>query len=433
MGPIEMGVIIFVVLFLLLIFTGIPIAFGLGLVSVVGIYSVLGGVSALNVLSNTAYNAVHGFALTCIPLYIFMGALITVSGLGTKLYEGIYKWLAWLPGGLSVASTIACGIFAAVSGSSVATASVMGSLALPEMKRRGYSDALATGSIAAGGTLGILIPPSIPMIVYGISTKTSIGKLFIAGVIPGAILVGLFILYQVGASIQGAAPKEKIVISWQERIYALLDICPFLLLIIFIIGSIYAGIATPTEAASVGVVATLGLGFVYRKLNLKKIWGALQVATRTTAMLLMVILGAMLFGYLLTAMNFPQTLVNVAIDSGISKWWVLISINMIFILLGCFLETISIIVICAPIAVPIIMQLGWDPVWFGIVMTINMEMALISPPVGLNLYVVKDAACGVPLGTIIRGVLPYIMLMGLNIILVVMVPSTALWLTKMME
>ena len=433
MSPIEMGVIIFVVLFLLLIFTGIPIAFGLGLVSAAGIYTILGGVSALNVLSNTAYDAVHGFALTCIPLYIFMGALITVSGLGSKLYEGLYKWLAWLPGGLSVASTLACGIFAAVSGSSVATASVMGSLALPEMKRRGYLNTLATGSIAAGGTLGILIPPSIPMIVYGISTKTSIGKLFVAGVIPGVILVGLFLLYQVGASIQGAAPKEKILISWQERIYALLDIGPFFLLIIFILGSIYAGIATPTEAASVGVFATLGLGFVYRKLNLKKIWSALQVATRTTAMLLMVILGAMLFGYLLTAMNFPQTLVNVAISSGISKWWVLISINMIFILLGCFLETISIIVICAPIAVPIIMQLGWDPVWFGIVMTINMEMALISPPVGLNLYVVKDAAYGVPLGTIIRGVLPYIILMGLNIVLVVMMPSTALWLTKMME
>ncbi len=433
MSPIELGIILFIFLLLLLMATGIPIAFGLGLTSAAGIFIVLGGSDALSIISNTAYSAVSGFALTCVPLYIFMGTLISVSGLGGKLYEGMSKWLAWMPGGLSVASTMACGVFAAVSGSSVATASVMGALALPEMKQRNYRDSLATGSIAAGGTLGILIPPSIPMIVYGISTKTSIGQLFVGGVIPGIMLVSLFILYEAMAALRGAAPREDIKVLWKERLIALFDIGPFLVLIIFILGSIYAGMATPTEAASIGVVATIILGMAYRSLTLQQIWQALKAATRTTAMLLMVILGAMLFGYLLTAINFPQTLVKLATEAGISRWWILIVMNLIFIILGCFLETISIIVICAPVAVPIIMKLGWDPVWFGILMTINMEMALISPPVGLNLYVVKDAVTDVPLITIIRGVLPFLLLMAVAIVLVAIIPELALWLPMQMS
>lgn len=427
MSPIELGFLIFLILFLLLMLTGIPIAFGLGLISATAIFFVLGGSSALSILSTIAYTAVNGFALTCIPLYILMGSLITVTGLGSKLYDGTYKWLAWMPGGLAVASTVACGVFAAVSGSSVATASVMSSLALPEMRRRNYKDSLATASIAAGGTLGILIPPSIPMIVYGIATKTSIGKLFLAGVIPGIMLMFLFICYEIIAALRGAAPVEEVKYLWKEKLIALLDIGPFLLLIFFILGSIYAGIATPTEAAAVGVVVTFILGLAYRKLSIQKIWIALEVSTRITAMLLMMIMGAMLFGYLLAAIDFPQSLINLANGMEISRWWILIAINIMFIILGCFMETISIIVICAPIVVPIIIQLGWDPVWFGVIMTINMEMALITPPVGLNLFVVKDVAEDVELKTIIKGVVPFIIIMAIAIVLVALLPELALW------
>ncbi|NQT67945.1 MAG: TRAP transporter large permease [Desulfobacteraceae bacterium] len=433
MSPIEIGFLIFLGLLCLLLLTGIPIAFGLAFMSAVGIFIVLGGSSALSVLATVAYSAVSGFALTCIPLYIFMGSLITVTGLGSKLYGGMYKWLSWVPGGLAVASTVACGVFAAVSGSSVATASVMSSLALPEMKQRNYEDSLATASIAAGGTLGILIPPSIPMIVYGIATKTSIGELFLAGVIPGIMLMSLFVCYEIIASLRGAAPVEEIKSLWKEKLIALLDIAPFLLLIIFILGSIYAGIATPTEAAAVGVVVTMILGLAYRKLNIQKIWVALEVSTRTTAMLLMIIMGAMLFGYLLAAIDFPQSLVTLANEMEISRWWILIAINIIFIILGCFMETISIIVICAPIVVPIIIQLGWDPVWFGVIMTINMEMALITPPVGLNLFVVKDVAKDVELKTIIKGVVPFIIIMAIAIVLVTLLPELALWLPDRMK
>lgn len=431
MDPIVLGIVIFIILLFLLVFTGIPIAFGLGLVTVVAVF-ILNGSQGLTMLSITAYANVTAFALSCIPLYIFMGTIVATSGLGSMLYDGIYKWLSWLPGGLAGASTAACGIFAAVSGSSVATASVMGTLALPEMKKRNYRDTLATGAIAAGGTLGILIPPSIPMIVYGISTKTSIGKLFMAGIIPGVILTAIFVVYEAMAALMGAAPREAIKVLWKERLIALAGIGPFLLLIVFILGSIYAGIATPTEAASIGVITSLIMGFAYRKLNLQKTWQALKAATRTTAMLLMVILGAMLFGYLLTAIRFPHALIGLVEGAEISRWWILIVINLVFILLGCFLETISIITICAPIAVPIIMLLGWDPVWFGIIMTINMEMALITPPVGLNLYVVKDAVKEVSIGTIIKGVIPFIILMAVGIALVMVVPSLALWLPGQM-
>jgi len=430
MSPIETGFLIFLGLLLLLLITGIPIAFGLGFVSAVGIYIVLGGVNALSVLSTVAYTGVSSFALTCIPLYILMGSLITVTGLGSKLYGGMYKWLSWVPGGLSIASTVACGIFAAVSGSSVATASVMSNLALPEMKKRQYKDSLATASIAAGGTLGILIPPSIPMIVYGIATKASIGKLFIAGVIPGIMLMIFFVFYEIVAAWRGAAPVENVKFLLKEKLLALLDIVPFLLLIFFILGSIYAGIATPTEAAAIGVVITILLGLAYRKLNFQKIWIALGVSTRTTAMLLMIIMGAMLFGYLLAAIDFPQNLVTVANEMEISRWWILVAINVIFLVLGCFMETISIIVICAPIVVPIIIQLGWDPIWFGVIMTINMEMALITPPVGLNLFVVKDVAEDVELRTIIKGVAPFIVIMAIMIIIVALIPDLALWLPK---
>lgn len=434
MDPIALGIVIFICLFMLLVFTGIPIAFGLGLIGVAGVFILLGGAKALPILSTTGYKSITDFTLSCVPLYIFMGTIITVSGLGSMLYDGVYKWLSWLPGGLAGASSAACGIFAAVSGSSVATASVMSTLALPEMKKRNYRDTLATGSIAAGGTLGILIPPSIPMIVYGISTKVSIGKLFIAGIIPGVMLTVLFIIYEAIAAMRGAAPLEAIKVSWKERLAALGGIAPFLLLIVFILGSIYAGIATPTEAASIGVVISLILGFAYRKLDHHKLWQALKSATRTTAMLLMVILGAMLLGYLLTAINFPQTLVNMVSEAEISRWWILIAMNLVFIVFGCFLETISIITICAPVAVPIIMLLGWSPVWFGVIMTINMEMALVTPPVGLNLYVVKDAVKEVPIGTIIKGIVPFVILMAVEIALVAVIPDLALWLpSKMMR
>ena len=248
------------------------------------------------------------------------------------------------------------------------------------------------------------------------------------GVIPGIVLILLFVAYQVVAAIKGAAPKTDIVFSWKEKFRALLGIVPFLLLIFFIMGSIYAGVATPTEAAAIGVIVSIFLGFAYRKLDFRKLWQALRDATRTTTMLLMIILGAMLFGYLLTVINFPQALVGLVQNAGISRWWVFIVINIIFIILGCFLEVISIITICAPVAVPIIILLGFDPVWFGIVMTVNMEMALITPPVGLNLYVVQAAAPDLPSAQIIRGVFPFIILMAIEIALLALFPGIALWL-----
>ncbi|RIK97295.1 MAG: TRAP transporter large permease [Burkholderiales bacterium] len=409
---------------------GIPVAFSLFGVAIVSLLLVGGGFDALGLVAPTLWGSITSFTLTAVPLFILMGAIISASGMGSRLYGSLATLLHGVPGGLMIATTLACAIMAAVSGSSVATAGAIGRFSVDEMRRYGYRDSDACGAVAAGGTLGILIPPSIPMIVYGIVAEQSIGKLFIAGIIPGLVMTVAFMAFQVRAAMRRSRtegpPRRDAAVSARDRLAALKHLAPIAVLIWIILGSIYQGIATPTEAAALGTLASLALsGAIYRELTLSKIRIILEDAARGSVMVLMIIAGAMVFGYVMTTTQVAPVISRSVAGLDVSPWLIFIAINMLLIFLGCFMETLSIIVITAPILIPIISAFGWDLIWFGVILTINMEMALITPPVGLNLFVVQGVVRDVPLERIIRGALPYVLIMLAVLALVAAFPQLA--------
>jgi len=413
---------------------GVPVAFSLMGVGLASIAILGGGIDALGLVAPTLWSSVANFTLTAVPLFILMGAIISASGMGARLYGALSTLLHGVPGGLTIATTLACTIMAAVSGSSVATAGAIGRFSVMEMRRFGYRDEVACGAVAAGGTLGILIPPSIPLIVYGIIAQESIGALFIAGIVPGILMAIVFVAYQMWVAARESkrlppAPHDRVTAS--QRLAALKHIIPVAILIWVILGTIYQGIATPTEAAALGVLASLLLSVViYRELTWDKVISILRETAKGSVMVLMIIAGAMLFGYAMTTSSVAPTISRMVAELDVPAWAAFITINLLLIFLGCFMETLSIIVITAPILVPIILALGWDPVWFGIILVINMEMALITPPVGLNLFVVQGVVEDVPLTRIIRGTMPYVLLMAIVLVLVGIFPDLALFLPE---
>lgn len=411
-----------------LLLAGVPVALALFAVSLAAVFLSAGGeISALGLVAHTLWNSVTPFTLSAVPLYILMGAIISASGMGARLYTSMAIITSGLPGGLAVATTAACAVMAAISGSSVATAAAVGGFAISEMRRLGYSDSQATGAVAAGGTLGILIPPSIPLIVYGVIAEESIGRLFLAGIIPGMVMACGFALYQMWFDKSRATEERRNPVTLAARLRASIDVLPMVLLIALILGSIYTGIATPTESAALGVGASIALAvFVYREMTFANCVTILLETSRSTAMVLAIIAGAMLFGYALTTTDVAPSLSRAVAGADLAPWLVFIAINLLLLFLGCFLETLSIIVITTPIIVPIVAAFGWDKVWFGIIMIINMEMALITPPVGLNLFVVKGVAPAVPLERIIVGTLPYVLIMALVLALVAFFPGVFL-------
>jgi C4-dicarboxylate transporter DctM subunit len=409
---------------------GIPVAYSMLLVALASLVLVGGGPDALSLVATTAWGSITSFTLTAVPVFILMGAIISVSGMGTRLYNALSTLLHGMPGGLAVATTLACTIMAATSGSSVATAAAVGGFAIKEMRRFGYRDSDACGAVAAGGTLGILIPPSIPMIVYGIIAGQSIGKLFMAGIVPGIMMSLSFALFQVILAMRrrtrdgGTGPGKRV--SMRDRFVALRDIVPMAILIWIILGSMYTGFATPTESAALGTIGSLAIsGVIYRELTWQKLRVVLRNTARGSVMVLMIIAAAMVFGYVMTTTQVASAISQLVASSGLPPWALFISINLLLIFLGCFMETLSIIVVTMPILVPIISALGWDLIWFGIILTINMEMALIHPPVGLNLFVVQGVVPDVKLGRIIIGALPYVFIMAGMLALIAIFPSIA--------
>ncbi|WP_051231702.1 TRAP transporter large permease [Stutzerimonas azotifigens] len=415
---------------LLLLAIGIPVAFSLFTVALGSLFVLEGGFSAFSLVAPTLTSSVMEFALTAVPLFILMGAIISASGMGGRLYNALAILMHGVPGALLVATTVASTIMAAVSGSSVATAGAIGGLSIKEMRRLGYSDNHSCGAVAAGGTLGILIPPSIPLIIYGIIAEQSINKLFIACIVPGLIMAASFIGYQVWLDwrsgnlkvIDPAADVRKVTLTMRLR--ALLDLLPMALLIWIILGSIYQGIATPTEAAALGAITSLLLaGLLYRELDGRMLVKILLESARSSAMVLMIVAAAMLFGYVMTTTAVAPILSNTVASMDVAPWIVLAAIMLFLLFLGCFMETISIIVITTPILVPIISSFGWDLIWFGVLLVINMEMALITPPVGLNLFVVQGVVRDVSIERIMAGAAPYVGIMLLVLCLVAVVPS----------
>ena len=413
-----------------LLLTGAPVAFALGAVAVIFLVG-FEGVSSLSVLADTLFGGLNEFALLSIPMFILMGAAVASSRAGPDLYEALERWLYRVPGGLLISNLGACSIFAALSGSSPATCAAIGKMGVPEMRKRGYPDGLATGAIAAGGTLGILIPPSITMIVYGISTGTSIGRLFIAGIFPGLLLTALFMSW----SLYYAARKGYRFklgdrgYSWREKFTILPRILPFLAIIVAVLWTLYGGVATPSEAAGVGAFFSILLVVViYRMWRPRELWEVLRTATRESVMIMMIIGTAALFSYMMSSLYITQSLAEWIGALHVSPWVLLLYVNLFLLVAGLFLPPVAVILMAAPILVPLVAQHGYDPVWFGVVLTINMEIGLITPPVGLNLYVINGIAPEVRLPTILWGALPFMLCMVLAIVLLTVFPQIATWL-----
>ena len=428
MAPAEVLIIAVILLFILLA-CGMPIALVLGLTSITGLVLV-GGPALLIPVSNILYSAINSFVIVAVPLFLLMGEIIFICGMGSELYEVASKWTGKLPGGLAMGSTLACAVFGAMCGAGVAGAAAIGVVAIPEMRRRGYGPSLFTGTVAAAGGLAMLIPPSIPVILYAAVTEASVGRLFAACMVPGIILSLLMCVY-IGIAVKTGwevAPAGYAV-TWRERFWSLRRVWTAVVLIMLVLGSIYTGFATPTEAAGVGAFGALLLAlFVYRRLNWSTFAKALFQATKTTSMVLLLVASALVFGYLLTWLQVPQMLIGAVLQAEVPLWIVLLIINLLFFVLGMFVDIGSAILVGVPVVLPVATALGIDIVWLGVIIAINMLMAFITPPVGLGLYVIKGLAPDVPITTIIRGALPFIICEAIAIALVIVYPQIALWL-----
>lgn len=429
MSPATQGLVV-IVATLAVFVTGTPIAFGLGAVAVIFLV-LFQGLDSLGVAAETLYSGLHDFTLVSIPMFIMMGAAIGSSPAGRDLYLALDRWLYRVPGGLVVSNLGACALFAALTGSSPATCAAIGKMGIPEMRKRGYPDEIATGSICAGGTLGILIPPSITFILYGIATETSIGRLFLAGIVPGILLTALFMawtIYKIGRSGFRAYPKE-FRYSWREKVEVLPKVLPFLFIVAAVMYVLYGGVATPSEAAGVGAALCVLLAvLLYRMWNPRDWWEILRSTTRESVMIMMIIAASVLFGYMLTSLYLTQTLAQAIADANLNRWVLMGLINLFLLVCGCFIPPAGIILMTAPILLPIVTAAGFDPIWFGVIVTINMEIGLITPPVGLNLFVVNSIAPDVPTKTVLAGSVPYVLCMVLAIVILCVVPEIATWL-----
>ncbi|WP_113910798.1 TRAP transporter large permease [Roseovarius dicentrarchi] len=412
------------------LFSGVSVALGLLIVSG-GFLVVFDGMRSLELMPEIFFGKLDSFALLSIPMFIIMGASIASTRAGADLYEALERWLTRIPGGLVISNLGACALFAAMSGSSPATCAAIGKMGIPEMRKRGYPDGVAAGSIAAGGTLGILIPPSVTMIVYGIATETSIGRLFLAGVIPGLLLVALFMAWSIYATIRSgnAQVLVKTTYSWKQKFEILPRVIPFLIIILGVLYAMYGGIATPSETAAVGALLCIVIAMVIYKLwSPAGLWMILRDSTKESVMILFIIAAAGVFSYMLSSLFITQSIAEWIGTLDVNRWVLMGAINVFLLVAGFFLPPVAVILMAAPILMPIITIAGFDPIWFAVVLTINMEIGLISPPVGLNLYVINGIAPDISLKTILYGSLPFVGCMVLAIILLCLFPGLATWL-----
>ncbi|MEM9224567.1 MAG: TRAP transporter large permease, partial [Pseudomonadota bacterium] len=395
---------------LALVFAGVPIAFAMGLVGTGGLVLMLGPRGALSVAGQTLFDTGLSYTLSVVPLFILMGNFVTRAGLSDKLYAACYAWLGARRGGLAMATALACGGFSAVCGSSLATAATIGKVALPSMRQYGTSDSLAAGVIAAGGTLGILIPPSVILVIYGVTTNQDIGALFIAGIVPGILgVIGYMLAVRITCAINPAAGPRGPSTTLAEKLTATRGVVGILALFILVIGGIYAGIFTATEAAGVGAFGALLMALAGGHLSLKNFGEVLAQTAATTTMMFTILAGALIFANFINVAGLPRTLNEFLSTASLPPFAVLGAILLIYLILGMVLESLSMILLTVPIFAPIVGGLGYDLVWFGILVVVMTEISLITPPVGLNVFVLKSVMPDVPLSAIFRGVVPFIL------------------------
>lgn len=372
------------------------------------------------------------FLLVAIPMFVLLGEILLRAGITERMYDGIVKWLGWLPGGLMHSNIGSSALFAATSGSSVATAATIGTVAIPQIEKRGYNEPLFLGTIAAGGTLGILIPPSINLILYGLLTDTSVPELYLAGFLPGLVLALLFMAtIVVLCRIRPEWGGKPIIASWAQRFAALPALLPPLGIFVVVVGSIYAGLATPTEAAALGVVAAMLLAAFNRKLTIDMLRQAIEGTMRTTSMIMLIILAAVFLNFVLSIIGLTQALADFVTGLGLTPYQTMFLIVAVLLVLGCFMETVSMLLTTAPLITPIVVALGFDPVWFGILLMVLLETALITPPIGINLYVVQGIRKRGAMADVMIGAAPFVIAMVLMVILLLAFPQIALWLPSL--
>lgn len=420
-----------VLILLALIALSIPVAASLGWLGLI-LAEMFSRLPVHRAIGDMAWHTSIEFLLVAIPMFVMLGEILLRSGVASKMYDALQKWLSWLPGGLMHSNIGSCALFAATSGSSVATAATIGTVAEPEMRKRKYNAPLFLGTIAAGGTLGILIPPSINLIVYGLLTNTSVSELYLAGFIPGFLLAGLFMLTVVIACFfKPEWGGERVTYSWSEKLASLVNLLPPIAIFMVVVGSIYAGWATPTEAASLGVVAALVLAALHRKISISMLQAVFKGTMRTTAIIMLIIVAAVFLNFVLAAIGLTTLLTEFITGLGLSPLGTLLLIVVFYLVLGCFMETFSMLITTATIITPIVVGLGYDPVWFGILLMVLLETALITPPIGINLFVVQSIRSSGELQEVMIGALPFVLAMFAMIALLIAFPQLALWLPSL--
>ncbi len=433
MSDFLVGAILVGLLFFLLSI-GLEVSLSLGLVGVLGLIWLKGWIVGMSVIGSICWSTASNFNYLALPLFIFMSAILLHSGIGSSLYTAVTRWVSFVPGGLAVASVFACAIFGAVCGSSVATAATIGLMAIPEMEKRGYQKELMYGSMAAGGTLGILIPPSVPMIIYGVMTETSVGKLYIAGIIPGILLAIFFAGYIIVrcALHPELAPKVTEKISWRDRFYSLLEAAPMVGLIFVVLGTMYLGVVTPTEAAALGALASMMIAAAYGRLTWSCMVNAFRDTVGPTSMVMLIITFASIFSHVVALIGAPKAIFELINNLGLPPWAVFTLIFILLIIIAYSLEELSVMIIMLPFLFPLVTGLGFDGIWFGIVMIVWLEMGFITPPVGINLFVIQGVAKGGTMKEISWGATPYVVMMIIFVGILFLFPDLALWLPRQM-
>jgi C4-dicarboxylate transporter DctM subunit len=432
MEPSTVAIIGFACLFAMMLLR-VPVGMAMGLVGVSGFAYLVGSGPAFKIVGHTSMRTVTDYTFGVIPMFLLMGAFVTNSGMSRELFRAANAFLGHRRGGLGIATIAACGGFAAISGSSVATAATFSTVAYPEMRRYGYPQSFATGVIAAGGTLGAMLPPSTVLAVYGIITEQDIGKLFIAGILPGILAASMYMVTVslIGALRPGFLPSGPRS-TWPERWAALREIWAMLLLFVFVIGGMYGGLFTPTEAGGMGAGGAFLIGVLRGRLKGPDVRRSLLQATRTAAAVFTVLIGALLFGYFLTVTQTPQNVTGFLTGLGIGRYGVLALIMVMYIVLGCLMDSLAMIILTVPIIFPVIKELGFDPIWFGIIIVMTVELGLIHPPVGMIVFVIKSVVQDVSFATIFRGVIPFIVTDLIRLVILIAFPIIALWLPSHM-
>ena len=433
MNPVQIGILgCFILLALLL--TSMPVAFAMLAAGVIGFAMIISPEAAFSMVTADLFETFSSYGLTVIPLFVMMGQVSFHAGISRRLFYSAYVWIGHLKGGLAMATVGACAGFGAICGSGPATAATMAAVALPEMKRYGYADSLASGTVASGGSLGMLIPPSVVFIVYALMTEQSIGSLFLAGIVPGILITGLFCV-----NIYIRCTKDKTlgpagpVHSWKERFHSLNGVIETILLFLLVMGGMFFGFFTPIEAAAVGAAGSFAIAFFQKELNMHKIKQIILETVRTSSMIFFIVAGAVIFGRFLAVSRIPFAAAEFFVSLPLPGWMVMMVIILFFLAAGCIIDALALILLTIPIFYPVVLELGFDPVWFGVIVVVITQMGVITPPVGVNVYVVSGMERDIPLPVIFKGAVPFLMMLIISALILILVPDLCLFLPNLLH